>query len=357
MPGTRIRRRVDHLVTSRASAVGIHADDDDVVTFKGARGARSDLMGRGLGEEAVAWWIDRVVAERHRVIRHVATGGMGHVFLARHVLHGGDVAIKVLADTRDVQAQTFFRHEAELLSQLTHPGIAQAYDAGVLAQGSPYFVMEWLPGLDLASALATHGPFAPARVLRVLTQLASAIDYLHARDVIHRDIKPENVICQPDVYDNVKLFDFGVAAAARSPLSSELHQLIGTPQYMAPEQAEGAATTPLVDLYALGALTTELMTGRSVYAPGTAHDVLSAIRTTEPWLPSHLGLHIVGLDAVMSKSMARAPCERFQSGAEFLLALMRVLPASAASSHVSGHAVPVRWICPPTVVLHRRPLQ
>ncbi len=274
-------------------------------------------------------WIGAMIGKRHRIVRHVASGGMGHVFLGQHTTLGGWVAIKMLFDGRDAEATRYFCNEARLLAHLRHPNIVGVVDCGVLESGV-YIVMEWLPGEDLGSYLASNGPLPPMRALWILSQLASALDYIHGKGIVHRDIKPENVIFHPEAYDAVKLFDFGVAVPFRAPPSCEDDKVIGTPLYMAPEQAAGCPPTPSTDLYALGALALELMTGHAAYARSSPSEIVASVLTSPPSLPSDHGLCVPGLDEVIAKAMARDPKDRFATGLAFIEALRAVLSAESA---------------------------
>jgi serine/threonine protein kinase len=237
----------------------------------------------------------------------------------------------VLLEGSDENAMRYFCNEARLLAHLRHPNIVGVVDCGVMENGV-YIVMEWLPGHDLGTYLATNGPLSPKRALWILRQLASALDYVHRKGIVHRDIKPENVIFHPEAYDAVKLFDFGVAVPFLTPPASEDNKVIGTPLYMAPEQAAGCPSTPSTDLYALGALALELLTGQAAYARQGASEILAAVITRPPSLPSDHGLHIPGLDEVLAKAMARDPKDRFSTGLEFVRALRAVLIASGAET-------------------------
>lgn len=283
-------------------------------------------------DDVAALWVERVIGKRHRVVRHVATGGMGHVFLAQHVVLGSYVAVKILVDGSNETLMRYFGHEAQLLARLRHPNIVGIVDCGMLSEGGCYIVMEWLPGQELGTFIAENGALAPARALWVLRQLASALDYMHGEGVVHRDIKPDNVIFHPDAYDAVKLFDFGVAVPFRAQPASEVGQVIGTPHYMSPEQAAGECASPSSDLYALGALALELFTGRRAYEQTSAGEVVTAVLTTPPNLPSDYGLHVPGLDLVIARALARDPDSRFGSGLEFVAALQHVFQRAFAAA-------------------------
>jgi len=270
-------------------------------------------------------WIGRVIGKRYRIISHIASGGMGHVFIAQHTALGGYVAVKILLAGSDETSARYFRNEARCLSRLRHPNIVSAFDYAMMRSGDAYIVMEWIPGYELGTFIATHGSLDAKRVLWLTMQLASAIDHVHSHGVLHRDIKPDNVVFSPAAHDLVKLLDFGVAIPVGKPPEDERGKLIGTPLYMAPEQASGLPSSASTDLYALGAVTLELLTGHAPYDRLGPAETIRAVLTKAPFAPSDSGLHVVGLDAVMAHALARDPRERFQTGLAFVLALRHVL--------------------------------
>jgi serine/threonine protein kinase len=270
-------------------------------------------------------WIGRVIGKRHRIVRHIASGGMGHVFVAQHMTLGGFVAVKILFAGSDENTHLYFRNEARLLSRLRHPNIVSVFDFATMRSGDCYIVMEWLPGIDLGTFITAHGALEPKRALWILTQLAAAVDFVHSRGVMHRDIKPENVVFCPSAHDVVKLLDFGVAIPFGAPPQSEYRKLIGTPLYMAPEQANGMPSSPSTDLYALGAVALELLTGNAPYERLSAAEIVQAVLSKAPSSPSESGIHVLGLDAVIAHALARDPKARFSTGFDFVLALREVL--------------------------------
>jgi serine/threonine-protein kinase len=275
--------------------------------------------------EGAQAWIGSLVGARHRIVKHVGTGGMGHVFMAEHVTLRAQAAVKILA-TRCTPALTErFIAEAKLLSMLNHPNIVKVFDIGEMHDDSPYMLMELVPGIHLGEWVERHELLSVKRVLRILRQVACALDHLHGQGIVHRDIKPANIMVDPDAQDAVKLLDFGIAVLEGTQDAGLGQGLLGTPAYMAPEQVEGNGCGKAADLYALGALALELLTGKPPYDYPSLNLVLAAVLHERPGLPSSRGIDIPGFDAVMERALARDPKERFASAREFVDALTDVL--------------------------------
>lgn len=168
---------------------------------------------------------------------------MGQVYEARHTRLPGRFAVKVMANA-DVSRSDFlrFRREAEIASSLRHPHIVQIIDFNEDSDGSPYLVMEYLDGTDLAAELRSAGRFSPRRVANIVDQIADALYAVHVSGVVHRDLKPENIFLTPSKskgMDFVKVVDFGVSKVATAAALTDESAVLGTPQYMSPEQAHG----------------------------------------------------------------------------------------------------------------------
>ncbi|WP_183095820.1 serine/threonine-protein kinase, partial [Nocardioides stalactiti] len=207
-------------------------------------------------------------AHRYRLDSRIATGGMGVVWRATDTRLNRPVAVKVLKHeyADDPQFRTRFETEARNAAALQHPGIAGVfdYDADPDSQGLPYLVMELVEGQPLSSLLAQardNGRALDANVVRdLLTQTADALAVAHAAGIVHRDVKPANLLVTPD--RRMKVTDFGIARAADDAQITRTGAVMGTPQYLSPEQARGNPSTPASDVYSLGVVGFECLTGR-----------------------------------------------------------------------------------------------
>ncbi|UJR81262.1 serine/threonine-protein kinase [Sandaracinus amylolyticus] len=276
--------------------------------------------------------IGEVVGDRYRIVRLLAEGGMGRVYVAEHLEIGMPVAVKLLpVATDDEKAIKRFRREAVAAAQIRSPHVVQVFDFGRTRDGSFYLVMELLHGRDLANTMEQDGLPDPDRAVDLLRQIARALDQAHAHGIVHRDLKPENVfVVDGSCYaDYVKVLDFGVAKSVLRGAGSltDVGTVLGTPAYMAPEQAMGDVDRigPACDRYALGALALELLTGATPYPYESAARTLRALADEPPRLPSDLGVRAEGLDAVFARALARDPRDRFISASGFVEALAKVV--------------------------------
>ena len=255
---------------------------------------------------------------QYQLKERLGAGGMGEVYLAEHRLLKRPCAVKLIHPERagDAAALRRFEREVRATAQLTHPNTVEIYDYGHAEDGTFYYVMEYLPGLDLDDLVTRYGPVPPARAVHFLRQLCGALQEAHAAGLVHRDIKPGNVlVCRHGGrHDVAKLLDFGLvqASGARGDDPSRLTAkgtVVGTPAYMAPEQARGAeAADARSDLYSLGALGYFLLAGRPPFQRGTTLDVMLA-HVQEPVPP--LANAPADLEAALRRCLAKAPADRF----------------------------------------------
>ncbi|MGE0712372.1 MAG: serine/threonine-protein kinase, partial [Planctomycetota bacterium] len=290
-----------------------------------------------------------VIDGRYKVLDRLGAGGMATVYKAWHLLLEKPVAIKFIrpeACRDEVFRQRFFR-EARVASQLVHPHAVAMREFGETPEGLFYLVMDLVSGRSLAQVLRQEGRLEPARAARLLGQILGALGEAHRLAIVHRDIKPDNVILTDD--ERVLVLDFGLAkivgdpegpaesrrgppAAALDPSVTRSGMVLGTPRYMSPEQADGAACDHRTDLYSCGVLLYELLTGRP---PFLARDVLGLIAQhlyEEPHPPSEVAPEAAlppALDAVVLRALAKRPDERWPSAQAFSEALDEALAASA----------------------------
>ena len=260
---------------------------------------------------------------RYRVIELIGEGGMGKVYLAEHVEIGKRVALKVLhpSYSRMPDLVERFRREARAASKIGHPNIVDVTDSGTTADGSVYFVMEYLEGVELGSVIEREGALDVARALKITGQICRALSAAHREGIIHRDLKPENIflITRDGTADVVKVLDFGIAKtteaeAARERRLTSPGMAMGTPEYMSPEQAAGRPADARCDVYALGAIMYEMVTGIPPYSGDNFMEILTKKATQDP-LPPHVVRSELPspVSDLVTAAMARSPNDRPQT--------------------------------------------
>ena len=266
---------------------------------------------------------DTLVDGRYQVTRRLGSGGMADVYCARDVHLGRDVALKML-HRRYAQDQEFverFRREAKSAAGLQHPNVVGVFDRGQ-HEGTYYIAMEHLPGRTLKEVVEAEAPLPQERVIELGMQILAAAGFAHRRGVIHRDFKPLNVIVDDDW--NAKVTDFGVARAGTSEMT-ETGSIMGTAQYLSPEQAQGHAVTAASDLYSIGVMLYELLAGRLPFDGDSAVSVALKHLSEPPPPLSRLRPDIdPGLESVVMAALAKDPARRWQSAEEFAAALEAV---------------------------------
>ncbi|MDI1429477.1 serine/threonine-protein kinase [Polyangium sorediatum] len=262
-----------------------------------------------------------VIDGRFVIERMAGSGGMGSVFQAHDRLSSGPVAIKVLHDQepRDIAR---FEREARVLAGLDHPGIVRYVTHGVTSAGEPFLAMEWLAGEDLGARLL-RGRLTVSESVSAIRAVAEALATAHARGVVHRDIKPSNVFLVDGALEHVKLLDFGLARMGLSPRFTRTGVVLGTPSYMAPEQARGAPSLDArVDVFALGAVLFECLAGRPAFAGEHVMAILAKVLLEEPPLLRDLRPEVpVRLEALVACMLAKDPADRLADAGEVAEAL------------------------------------
>src|SRR5512132_409508 len=239
-------------------------------------------------QKAVDPMIGKVVAGRYRLEARLGEGGMGIVYRARHVLIDRVVALKLIRP--DLRGETHLRawmlREARAANRVDHAHIIDIHDIGETEEGELYLVMEYLVGTALSAELA-RGPLPIARGVDILEQMCAALARAHDLGVVHRDLKSDNILLtqRGGRKDFVKILDFGLAAIARDPRLAPKGAVFGTPEYMSPEQARGEEATPQADLYALGVLFFEMLTGHLPFRAADRDTLLEMQRSSPPPKP------------------------------------------------------------------------
>jgi serine/threonine-protein kinase len=288
-----------------------------------------------------------VLADRYQTERILGQGGFGVVYEAKDLTIGRPVALKVLRSElfHRPDALQRFQREAQVSQRLEHPNTIRVYDVGVSPDGFAFIAFELLRGKTLSDVLAAEGALPVERVGRIASQVLMSLMDAHARGIVHRDIKPSNIfLCEfSGSPDFVKVLDFGIAKAARDDEQTsdltETGQVLGTPRYMAPEQARArGAIGPAADLYALGLVLSEALAGKPVYT-GTALEVCMEQVSPVP-VPHRPEVLASPLGPVIERATRKVPAERFASADEMRRALEEALQSPAAQGKLVLAAQP-----------------
>ncbi|NEM07608.1 Stk1 family PASTA domain-containing Ser/Thr kinase [Geodermatophilus normandii] len=273
----------------------------------------------------------QVLGERYEIGGVLGRGGMAEVHRGRDLRLGREVAVKVLRSdlARDPSFQVRFRREAQAAASLNHPSIVAVYDTGEDRSPSgatPYIVMEYVEGDTLRDVLRREGVLRPEKAMTLAADICAALDFSHRNGIVHRDVKPGNVMITPQ--GSVKVMDFGIARAVSDSAATmtSTAAVIGTAQYLSPEQARGEAVDARSDVYSLGCLLYELVTGAPPFTGDSPVSVAYQHVREDPRLPSSVNPAIPPeLDAIVMKAMSKNPANRYQSAAEMRNDLLRAL--------------------------------
>jgi eukaryotic-like serine/threonine-protein kinase len=274
--------------------------------------------------------INRIFDTRYVIKRKLGSGGMADVYLAEDQELGRRVALKLLDDRHasDEQFVERFRREAQSAAGLNHPSIVSIFDRGQ-AEGTYYIAMEYLDGRTLKELLIRNGPTPPAIAIDYARQILGALAFAHRNGIVHRDIKPHNIIVRPD--GRLKVTDFGIARSGASQMT-EAGSIVGTAQYLSPEQARGAPVDPRSDLYSLGIVLYEMLTGKVPFTGDTPVEIAMKHLSQVPEPPSTLRPEVPhDLDAVVMRALAKDPDQRYGSAEEMDADLARVARGVAVS--------------------------
>src|ERR671925_1127473 len=265
--------------------------------------------------------INTLFDRRYRILRKLGAGGMANVYLAEDEELGRRVAIKILND-RYANDELFierFRREAKSAAALSHPNIVSIYDRGE-AEGTYYIAMEVIEGRSLKELILTRGPLPVNQAITYTLEMLEALRFAHRHGIIHRDVKPHNIL----IGERLKVTDFGIARAGASQMT-EAGSIMGTAQYLSPEQARGAPVTASSDLYSVGIVLYEMLTGKVPFNGDSAIEIAMKHLNELPRAPSKTRPEISeDLDHVVLRALAKAPEDRYQTAEEFAEDLHRV---------------------------------
>ena len=272
-------------------------------------------------------FVGRTLDEKYSVEERLGAGGMGAVYRARHLLMDRPVAIKVLHQRliEDEAARTRFQIEARAAVLLQHSNAVSVTDFGQTSEGCVYIVMELLEGRTLREIVSREAPIETARAVSIMLQVSDAVAAAHEAGIIHRDLKPSNILVtqsadQPAV---VKVLDFGIAKLASDKLDDDTalahrETIIGTPRYMAPEQSNGFELTPAADVYSLGVILYEMMTGMAPFTGSTPTEIAQKHANDQPHSPREIVAAIPEeVERVVLHALEKSPSDRPANAAEF----------------------------------------
>jgi serine/threonine protein kinase len=267
--------------------------------------------------------IGATLAESYQIVRLVGEGGMGRVYEARHTrLRNKRYAIKMLLDeyARQPEVVTRFQREAESASGIHHPNVVDVYDVHRTEDGRPFIVGEFLEGEEFGALLDRIGRMPVGEAVRIVRQVCRALEAAHAQGIVHRDMKPENVFLVGEPTDPVvKVLDFGISKQQNADNAlTQTGMVMGTPSYMAPEQARGAKVDHRADIYSVGGILYRALTGQKPFDADEPAAILTAVLTEEPPRPRSVDPSIPeALELVIQRAMSKEPRDRFATMAEF----------------------------------------
>lgn len=278
-------------------------------------------------------WFDTLLEDRYQILRALGSGGMANVFLARDLNLQRNVAIKVLREDliSDPSFRARFLQEARLAANLSHPNIVTIYDFGHDAEQF-YIIMEHVEGTDLKTMLLRESKLSISQSIALMIQIGTGIGYAHRAGLVHCDLKPQNILVSPD--ERAKITDFGISQALASLKSEEPSEIVwGSPKYFAPEQAAGIPPSPASDVYALGVVFFEMLTGSLPFKAASSEELARLHQTALPPSPRSLNPLIpVKLEQILLKVLSKEPEARFRTADQFARVLSNLALNSSSSA-------------------------
>ena len=273
----------------------------------------------------------RLLNDRYQLLEALGKGGMAFVYRARDLMLDRYVGVKILREdyTRDPAFQDRFRLEAKAAANLSHPNIVTVHDFGLDA-GKLFIVMEYVPGTDLKTLIQQRGRFTPEEALPLIIQACAGIGYAHRAGLVHCDVKPQNMLVTPD--QRLKVADFGIARALASIRPGEQSDVVwGSPQYFSPEQASGVAPSPSSDVYSLGVVLYEMLTGALPFNATTATELARLhLDVLPPLLTETLPDVSPALEKILLKVLSKEPSARYRTADQLGRVLLNFGNARAA---------------------------
>jgi serine/threonine-protein kinase len=294
-----------------------------------------------------------LIDDRYELLALAGSGGMAEVYLARDVVLDREVALKLLKArySQDEEFVERFRREAKSAASLSSPYVVPIFDRGETEDGTYYIAMEYVPGGTLKDRILTEGALPPSVANEVGLQTAQALKGAHEKGIVHRDVKPDNILFADA--GHAKVVDFGIARAAEATTISHVGDILGSVKYMSPEQAAGEQVGPESDLYSLGTVFYEMLTGRVPFEIKTPADLSTAHAGGPPRRPRELNQDVPeGLNAIVMKLLSIDPADRYESAAELVEDLRRVRDGMPPVSSPAGAIPSGASTDAPTMVLN-----
>lgn len=289
--------------------------------------------------------VGSIIADRYHVLKKLGEGGMGAVYLAEHVKMGRKSAVKVMNPgmANDPDAISRFNREAANASRINHPNVCAVYDFGETPDGMIYLAMEFIEGKSLTAIIHEAGALPPVRAAEITRQASEALAVAHDMGIVHRDLKPDNIMLATgrDGSDVVKVVDFGIAKAANSEAQkvTKTGLVVGTPEYMSPEQLAGDKLDGRSDTYSLALVAFNMLTGRLPFPANTVQESMIMRLTDSPRPLSEMKPEVAWspeIQAVMDRALARDVAGRYQSASEFGRELVRAVEVMGAAASEGG---------------------